>query len=419
MQQAWITIKMAVLPPTARPALLFAKMKWKSMKQKSIFIDGLALMEGHFSGIGQYVLGVLRGLDELIEDAKYAGADVPDIKVIIPRDTVYKFKTYEFRHIGYKKFPLSFRYMAALWHRGKLPPIDLWCGRGTYIFTRFVDMPLLFSKSALVIYDLSFELHRQYSDERNAIFLSKFTRKSVNRSKKVIAISKSVEKEIADFYNLPQSKLAMAYPATDPKLFYRRSPKEIAQVKQKYNIKTNYILALSNLEPRKNLSALVDAYCELPKALRDEYALLLVGVNGWKTETLFNHIIKKVDEGFNIIRPSDFVLDKDKPAIISGASVLVYPSHYEGFGMPPLEAAACGVPVIAAKNSSLPEAVGSAGKLIDIDEPGRLASTMEDLLNNIESARNEAVVQGPAHAKTFSWKRSAQIFLDVAKEVES
>jgi alpha-1,3-rhamnosyl/mannosyltransferase len=388
------------------------------MKQKTIFIDGLGLVDGHFSGVGQYILGILRGLDELIEDAKYKEGPVPKIVVIIPRDSIAKFKKFRFKNIAYKKFPLPFRYVAALWHRGKLPPIDLWCGRGTYIFPRFVDMPLLFNKSMLVIYDLSFELHREYSDEGNANFLSKHVRKSVNRSKKIITISKNARKEITDFYKIPESMVKVAYPATDPQLFYRRSVKEIERVKQKYHVEGNYILALSNLEPRKNLAALVNAYCELPRDLTDKYALLLVGVSGWKTQALFNHIVKKVDEGYNIIRPSKYVLDEDKPAIISGASLLVYPSHYEGFGMPPVEALACGIPVITANNSSLPEAVGKAGQLINIDDEGLLVKTMQESLGSIDKLSRQTLQKGPERASTFSWKASAQVFLDAAKELE-
>jgi glycosyltransferase involved in cell wall biosynthesis len=386
---------------------------------KKIYVDGLGLVEGHFSGVGQYILGILKGMDELIEESRYAGKPTPRVVVIIPRGTVHKFHSFGFKNIDYKIFPLPFRYMAGLWHRGKLPPIDLWCGRGIYIFPRFVSMPLLFSKSVLVIYDLSFELHREFSDEGNARFLSKFVRKSLDKTQKVITISRNAQKETIDFYKIPVSKISIAYPATDPALFYRRSSKEIDKVKVKYDIKGDYILALSNLEPRKNLAALIHSYCELPKHLTDKYPLLLVGVSGWKTEALFKEILKKVDEGYNIIRPSAYVLDKDKPAIISGASLLVYPSHYEGFGIPPVEALACGVPVIAANNSSIPEAVGKAGQLIDVTKEGILTKTIEESLSNINEITSKTLVLGPEQAQAFSWKKSAQVFLDASRELNS
>jgi glycosyltransferase involved in cell wall biosynthesis len=385
---------------------------------KKIYFDGLGLVEGHFSGVGQYILGILRGIDEILEEAKHSDNSTPRVIVVIPRDKVHKFHTFNFKNIEYKVFPLPFRYMAALWHRGKMPPIDLWCGRGTYIFPRFVGMPLLFSKSALVIYDLSFELHREFSDEGNARFLSKFTRRSVGSAKKIITISENARHEIIDFYDIKKSDVALAYPATDYKLFYRRSDVEVANVKARYGIEGRYILALSNLEPRKNLQALVDAYCALPQKITDEYALLLVGVSGWKTEKLFTHILSKVQEGFNIIRPSKYVLDEDKPAIITGASLLVYPSHYEGFGMPPVEALACGVPVITANNSSLPEAVGNAGTLIDINQPKLLEQTIQTVLENIDSYSERALTVGPEQASRFSWKKSAQTYLDIVKEID-
>ena len=387
------------------------------MKQKPIFIDGLGLVEGHFSGVGQYILGVLRGIDDVLEEKKYSGRPVPDVRVIIPRDTVARFREFGFKHIGCKRLPFSFRLTAALWHRGKMPPIDLWCGRGTYIFPRFVDMPLLFSKSAgLVIFDLSFELHKQYADERNAIFLSSGVKRSLARTQKVITISQNAKQEIMDFYNLKSDRVVVATPATDPRTFYRRSNSEIEDIKRKYGIEGEYILALSNMEPRKNLEALIEAYCQLPKSITKDVALLLVGVSGWKTQSLFNIITDRVDEGYNIIRPSKYVLDNDKPAIISGAKFLAYPSHYEGFGMPPLEALACGVPVITANNSSLPEVVGAAGSMIDSNDVTGLRAKMLNYLDNIEKITYRSTVEGPERAKEFSWTESARLFLDLATE---
>jgi glycosyltransferase involved in cell wall biosynthesis len=385
---------------------------------KTIYVDGLGLVEGHFSGVGQYILGILRGLDDLVDDAEKGGRPERKIVVIIPRDSVEKFNSFNFQHITHKVFPLSFRTMSALWHRGKLPPIDLWCGRGTYIFPRFVSMPLAFSKSALVIFDLSYELHRQYSDESNAIFLSRRVRESLKSTKKVITISQNARNEIIDFYALPPSSVVVATPAADTKQFYRRSPSEIKQVKAKYGVEGDYILALSNLEPRKNLGALVQAYCALPKKITDKTALLLVGVSGWKTETLFADIIEKVEAGYNIIRPSEYVHDDDKPALISGATMLVYPSHYEGFGMPPLEALACGVPVITADNSSLPEVVGGVGTMVSSNDLPALQKAIENTLINIQKVTNSTMQSGPERATQFSWKNSAQVFLDVVEEIE-
>ncbi|OVE78991.1 hypothetical protein BVY00_01425 [bacterium G20] len=384
---------------------------------KKIYIDGLGLVEGHFSGVGQYILGILRGIDDILEEKKYAGEPLPDVRVLIPRDSVGRFRHFAFKHIGYRKFPLSFRVMSALWRRRWLPPLDLFYGRATYIFPRFVSMPLAFSKSALVIFDLSYELHRQYSDEGNAVFLSKQVADSLKKTKKVITISKNARREIIDFYKLPASDVTVATPATDPRLFYRRSQREINEVKKKYGVKGSYILALSNLEPRKNLDSLVEAYCALPERLRQDTGLLLVGVSGWKTDELFQKILARVDEGYNIIRPDEYVLDEDKPAIISGAKMLVYPSHYEGFGMPPLEALACGVPVITADNSSLPEVIDDKGARVRSDDLPALVKKMTEYLKDIDKKTAETLTAGPARARQFSWRKSAQVFLSVVEEL--
>lgn len=383
---------------------------------KKVYVDGLGLVDGHFSGVGQYIYGILKGMDELIDEAKYAGKPYPRVDVIIPRDKVARFLSFGFTHIGYKKFPLPFRYMAALWSRDKMPPLDLLYGKAFYIFPRFVTMPLLFSKSAVVVYDLSFELYRQYSDEGNAIFLSRGVKRSIEKTQKVIAISKNARQELLDFYHLKPDQIVTATPATDRALFYRRSKKEIDRVKYKYGIQGDYILALSNLEPRKNLEALVDAYCDLPADLREGLSLLLVGVNGWKTDQLFNKIVEKVEAGYSIIRPSEYVSDEDKPAIISGARLLVYPSHYEGFGMPPLEALACGVPVITSDNSSLPEVVGGVGMMVPSTDTDRLKKEVQKTLRNIDTITKSALIAGPARAKEFSWKESAKVFFNVVEE---
>ncbi len=119
------------------------------------------------------------------------------------------------------------------------------------------------------------------------------------------------------------------------------------------------------------------------------------------------------------MRPSRYVEDADKPAIISGAKMLVYPSHYEGFGLPPLEAMACGVPVICADNSSLPEVVGQTAKMVSsLDQPGLLAAIKEYLTNNDELTQI-MIRAGPDRASHFSWTQSAQVWLRVAKELDS
>jgi alpha-1,3-rhamnosyl/mannosyltransferase len=386
-------------------------------KQKTIFVDGLGLVDGHFSGIGQYILGILKGFDELIDEQRAQGKEPRRVRVIVPYDKIKKFRSFGFKNVEYVRFPIPFRIMSGLWSREKLPPMDLLYGKGTYIFPRFVAMPLKYSKSMLVIYDISFELYRQYSDEGNARFLSAAVKRSLAKSDTIVTISQNAKKEMVEFYGLPNRQIRVATPATDPHIFYRRTPEEIEKVKAKYGITGDYILALSNLEPRKNLNTLVEAYCALPEKVRDSTSLLLVGVSGWKTDKLFEDIIGRVQLGYNILRPSKYVADDDKPAILSGAKMLVYPSHYEGFGMPPLEALACGTPVITADNSSLPEVVGKTGKMLDSNDTKGFTKAIQEYLSSPSIAK-KAITEGPERASIFSWKESARVFFDAAEDLE-
>lgn len=378
---------------------------------RKIYIDGLSLVDGHFSGVGHYVLGIVRGLDQLAAQAKLEQKPFPEIEVIIPYTTVERFRSFGFQYVSYRRFPMPFRVMSALHHRNLLPPIDLICGKGVYIFTRFATMPLAFSDSVVVIYDLSFELYREYAEDRNAKFLSAVVSKSISRSKRVIAISDNSRQEIMDFYGITPDKMILAKPSVDGRLFYKHSQPKIKEIKNKYKIEGDYILYVGNLEPRKNLDGLVEAYTKLPKDITDKYSLLLVGVTGWKTEALFSRIIDLYKKGFKIIRPASYVLDEDLPVIYSGAKMVVYPSHYEGFGMPPLEALSCGTPAITSNNSSMPEVVGEQGILIDDKNIDSITAAIKTVIDD-SRIEKDTITNGPRQARKFSWSASAQAIVD-------
>lgn len=386
------------------------------MTKQKIFFEGLGLVDGHFSGIGHYIAGILRGADYLAGQARLQRRPFPEIEVIIPYTSVSRFRSFGFQHIKYRAFPLPFRVMSGLHHRNKLPPLDLICGKGLYIFTRFATMPLAFSKSMVMVYDISFELYKEFAEDRNARFLSATVTSATKQAQKVITISQNARDEIISFYNLAPENVIVATPAVDRTLFYKHDKDRIKKAKQRYDITGEYILYVGNLEPRKNLNGLVDAYTSLPKQLTEKYSLLLVGVSGWKTDDLFKKIIDQYKKGYKIIRPSSYVLDEDLPALYSGAEVLAYPTHYEGFGMPPLEALACGTPVITANNSSLPEVVGSEALLIDDKSTPAVAEALKRYLGD-GAVQQKALRDGPAQAAKFSWIQSAQHIIDNALEI--
>jgi glycosyltransferase involved in cell wall biosynthesis len=217
-----------------------------------------------------------------------------------------------------------------------------------------------------------------------------------------------------EYYKVPEDKISIISPAVDQKVFYPRESAEITKVKQNYGVKKPYILSLCTLEPRKNLVGVLDAYEKLPEKTKRSYILVLAGGKGWLDDELEKRI-GELSAKYEVIK-TGYVPDEDLPALYSGASVFVFPSFYEGFGMPPLEAMACGTPVITSDNTSLPEVVGNAGIMIKADDTERLAGEMERVLTNNKLAQNLRE-KGLEQAKKFSWEKSAKELLDVIEEV--
>lgn len=375
-----------------------------------IIIDGTVLTNQHFSGIGQYVAGVLKALDN-VSSKKY------DIRVIVPFDKRQNLSTYNFKKIRIVSYPLPHSIMTRLAARRMLLPFDLLYGKALYIFPHFVNSPLLFSESILVVYDLSYVLHPQYASDRNASWLKKYVRKSLPSASHIVTISKNSKRELVEYYNLDPQNVSVAYPGVDTKSFYPRSKKDIDTAAKKYSLPAHYIMSLSNLEPRKNLEGLVDAYCMLPEKITKKYSLLIAGLEGWKTDKLYLKINNKIAEGYDIVFPSQYITNEDRPSILSGAELLVFPSHYEGFGMPPLEALACGTPVLVAGNSSLPEAVGSIGIITARNDPKGLQETMLDYFEEKKVLKKNVLYSGPTHAREFTWDKSALEYLKIADKI--
>jgi glycosyltransferase involved in cell wall biosynthesis len=245
----------------------------------------------------------------------------------------------------------------------------------------------------------------------------RFAPSSIAKADKVITISESSRREILKNYPEAKGKTEVILPAVDTKYFYRRGTYEIKKIKNKYNLPKNYILFTSTLEPRKNVHGLVEAYCLLPESIRKKFALVLVGGRGWQDEIIRKTIDKALSNGANIIQPG-YVVDEDLPTVYSGADLFVFPSFYEGFGIPPLEAMACGVPVIASDNSSLPEVVGEAAIKIKAEDTAGITKAMIKVLSDphlASSLRQRGLIQ----ARKFTWEESADKLYKVFKGLVS
>jgi len=175
------------------------------------------------------------------------------------------------------------------------------------------------------------------------------------------------------------------------------------------------LLFVGNIEPRKNLITLLRAYNQLPTAIQNKCGLLLIGAKGWLDDEIHDMIIDMRMRGLKIIQPTDYVVDEDLPALYSGAKLFAYVSKYEGFGIPPIEAMACGTPVICSDNSSLPEAVGEAAILVKAADDKAIAQAIIELFSDQTKAA-KYVELGYKQILKFDWEKSARLLLDALEE---
>lgn len=380
------------------------------MKQKNkipVFVDGEVLVLDHFSGIGHYTAALLSAVDELLSTEEYAHFE---ITIGLPRKLQDRVQRFGYKNFRYKTMPFSPRIANGLKRRGLLPPIDMIFGKSTYVFPHFTTWPSLRSPQIPIIYDLSFVHFPEHSAEKNQQFLETQTAISTSRAERIITISNNSKKEIVEHYGFNEQKVDIIIPALDRTRFYRRTPAEIRRVRAKYGIFDDYILFVGNIEPRKNLVGLLKAYKNLTPSLQDKYALLLVGAKGWKDGEIRDLIESLRAEGKKVIQPSDYVIDEDLPALYSGATVFAYVSVYEGYGIPPTEAMACGTPVVCTDNSSLPEAAEDAALLVDAHDIGQITEALEKYLTD-EGLRQLYTEKGYARVDRLNTRDCALTFL--------
>lgn len=272
-----------------------------------------------------------------------------------------------------------------------------------------------FAKMAVTIHDLVFLRFPEHRGRRLSHYYLKRHQIAAEKSKKLIVPSKATKKDLIDFLKVDRRKIQVIYEAADER--FKPLPKNGKSnliIKKYFDPNIKYILTVATLEPRKNLVKLLAAYCLLPFALQRQYQLVIVGAKGWQNN-LFYQTIENLNLKEKVIL-TGFVLDEDLLYIYNRARVFVYPSLYEGFGLPPLEALACGVPVICANNSSLPEVVGKAAWLVDENSEEEMAAALKKVILRPQLAQ-KMVARGFAQAKKFSWGVAARQTLKVLENL--
>lgn len=270
--------------------------------------------------------------------------------------------------------------------------------------------PLLTARpTVLTVYDLTFVLFPGAFNRLNRRYLSLMTPLSARRARRVIAISESTKRDLVRLAGVPAEKIDVVYPALEPDM-RRASAQAVAAFRRQRGLPERYILYVGTLEPRKNAVSLVHAYGELRRRQALPHRLVLAGGKGWRYENIFA-AIEEYGLRDDVLLPG-YVADEELPLWYSAAEMFVYPSLYEGFGLPVLEAMACGAPVITSSVSSLPEVVGDAGLLVEPTNVAQLADSIMRVAAN-DAVREEMTAKGMARASQFSRARMAEETLAV------
>ncbi len=264
--------------------------------------------------------------------------------------------------------------------------------------------PLLLTKpSVITVYDLSFIHYPQVLTTARRLYLRLFTALSCRRARRIIAISRSTARDVTSSFGIPPENIDIALPGYDSVAYHPLPAQDIAEFRTRHNLPERFWLFVGTLEPRKNLPMLLEAYAALPKSER--LPLILGGGKGWGYDAIFSAI-----ERYNLkdeVRLPGYLSLEELPLWYNSAEVFIYPSIFEGFGIPVLEAMACGTPVMTSNASSLPEVAGSAGLCL----PPQDVSAWTDALRRVSSDtdwHSEASHKGLEEAKKFSWQAAAQ-----------
>lgn len=281
----------------------------------------------------------------------------------------------------------------------------LWRDRPDVTFVPAHTLPLWFPGPGVVtVHDLGYLYFPSAHPARARRYLNWSTRYSAHRAARVLVDSLATARDLAAHYDIPESRISLVYPGLDETLAPVSDPAQLAAVRTRYGLPDRYLLFLGTLQPRKNIAQLVKGYTQWrAQSGVTGVALVLAGSPGWLYDPAWTHGIEGVIE-------TGYVRDEDVAALYSGALALVFPSLYEGFGFPVLEAMRCGAPVITSATSSLPEVAGSAALLVNPRDTDAIAAAIAQIVGD-HRLRRTLVTRGFEQAQRFTWRRAAEAAL--------
>ncbi|MCX6739975.1 MAG: glycosyltransferase family 1 protein [Candidatus Parcubacteria bacterium] len=375
-----------------------------------IAIDIRCLMSPTYSGVAQYTHNLLCNLLKIDRHNQYklfynSGQDV---KKNLPNFDQPNVEIYGFNYPN-KLINSSFLFL-------NYPKIEKLLHGCDLFFIPNLNFCALESatRKIITIHDLSYELYPHFFSDKQRLWHQLIRpKKLISQCYKIIADSENTKKDLQRIYQLPAEKINVIYPGLNHdfyKLIEPNHPK-FKIIKEKYNLPEKFILYLGTIEPRKNIIGIIEAFNSYQaKNNRTDLNLVIAGAQGWKNNNVYKAAQNSPYNSQIIF--TGYIAESDKPYLYSLAELFVFPSFYEGFGFPVLEAQACGVPVIAALNSSFPEILADSAALINPDSISQLAVEIETILN--DSIYKQSIInKGIANCQRFSWQKCAQETLNL------
>ena len=351
--------------------------------------------------------GVGRYLSNLLEEFSQLSSD-DDIYLYSPGPILYNFiknKNWHAR-IGTLPLPGTFWLQTQCKNYIKKDLIEIFFGASHIL-------PLNLSntiRKVLAIHDLVAILYPETMTNYNRFIHNIFFAKSLKSADSIITMSEATKQSIIEKFEINDNRINVIYEGVS-ELFKPYQPEQVTSVLNQYGLNKPYLLSVGTLEPRKNYPLLLRAF----KELKTDYDLVIIGKPGWKFEKVFTTINDlKLSERVKIL---GYVKDKDLPFFYNGAEIFVFPSIYEGFGLPILEALACGKPIVCSNSSSLPEVGGDAVIYFDPNSVDELVVKVNQLLTNSE-LKKVLIQRGLSRAKLFTWDKTAQKTWGVLKNLD-
>lgn len=369
-----------------------------------VTVDVSAAVNGR-AGLGRYAARIAAALADqhpgvvsLFANHTTTATPVPELARLPMRST----------RMGYKPW----RMLIWLAQLSRVPLNRVIGQTDVYHATEHLLMPLRGIPSVLTVHDLIYKLFPEHHKKLNYWYLNTAMPLFVKRADHIIAVSECTKRDLMDHYGTPGDKITVVYEAAAPH-FVPQPRKRIDAVRARYDLPERYLIHVGTIEPRKNLARLVEALAVL-RWDDPDLRLVVVGSRGWLTESFFE-AIRRFAQQDGVILPG-YVPDDDLPAMMGGAMAAVIPTLYEGFGLPVLEAMACGVPVACSATSSVGEIAGDAALTFDPQDVSAIVDATRSLLNN-PALRTDLWWKGMGRASQFSWTRAASETWDVYEGV--